>query len=405
MTRESVLERRLVLALCATEVCRERRRGEAQALLERADATYLLALMERLNVITLVGRRLMDLGPRMPLWLADKVRSTIDSARHHGTLMEVITLDLLARLQAAGICALPLKGAMLSRALYGDPGMRSSIDIDLLVATRELLAATHVIERMGWVVEQDRHTRTRDLPDLHHRLVHRTLPSIEIHWRIHRNETRFAGDALQRAQPSGPEGTLRMRPDDEMASLLLFWARDGFGGLRTPADIAAWWSQWERGMGETPPLDGVADSYPGLAAPLGVASVLLDHLVGVPAWRPGSLRPRARVAEMLANPFLDGGRPQLGADQALVDVVLAAPGETGAAARRHLIKVPAYRAQLAVKDGRGVWLLQAEHALRTLRRWAPRLAAAAVRVAWGRAPHAAEHVELTSRADSTCRAE
>ena len=379
------MERRLVLALCGTEVRRQMRREETRALLERADATHLLALMERLNVITLVGRRLLDLGSGMPVWLADRLGRTIDSARHHGTLMEVITLDLLARLQSSGICALPLKGAMLSRVLYGDPGMRSSIDIDLLVAPRELLAATQVIKQMGWVVEQDRHSP--DLPDLHARLVHRTLPSIEVHWRVHWNERHFAGDALQRADPSGPGGTLRMRPDDELASLLLFWARDGFGGLRAPADIAAWWSLWQGGMGERPPLDAVADCYPDIAVPLGVASVLLDRLVGVPPWRPGSLRPRARVAEMLANPFLDGVPPQLGADQGLVDIVLAPPGGTGAAARRHLLKVPAHREQLAVKASRGVWLLQGEHALRTLRRWTPRLTAAAVQAARRTAHH------------------
>ncbi|MGZ4330333.1 MAG: hypothetical protein ACXVXL_20250 [Solirubrobacteraceae bacterium] len=82
------------------------------------------------------------------------------------------------------------------------------------------------------------------------------MPRVELHWRVHWYEDRFAADALEPAERPVARAPLRMLPADGLATLTLIYARDGLSGLRTPADIAAWWDT--RCAGED--LDALIDS-------------------------------------------------------------------------------------------------------------------------------------------------
>lgn len=55
----------------------------------------------------------------------------------------------LGALNEAGITPTPLKGVALSARLYGDPLMRATSDVDLLVRPEELPTAEAVLQRMG----------------------------------------------------------------------------------------------------------------------------------------------------------------------------------------------------------------------------------------------------------------
>lgn len=187
--------------------------------------------------------------------------------------------------------------------------MRSSIDVDVLVAPKDLAHATEVVRRMGWR-QEDGTTSTGGLPALHERLVHPKLPSVEVHWRVHYYESRFATEALARGDRPQAGEPLRMQPADELASLILFYARDGFSGLRTPADVATWLSSVSPQLSSEPWLSAIADQHPALATPLQLGSALLESLVGVPAPGLPRLPARSRLAARMANPFAigrDGG--------------------------------------------------------------------------------------------------
>jgi hypothetical protein len=74
------------------------------------------------------------------------------SARALGAVAQLgIALDALGR---AGIRALPLKGPVLSLAAYGDAGLRSSDDIDVLVGPSELDRAWEALRAVGYRVKQ-----------------------------------------------------------------------------------------------------------------------------------------------------------------------------------------------------------------------------------------------------------
>jgi hypothetical protein len=244
---------------------------------------------------------------------------------------------LLDTLKSAGIRALPLKGPRLSKAIYGDGGIRACHDVDVLVSAEDLPAAVVVMRRLGFEMPEDPVDR-RGGPALHFAMRHATgaLPRVELHWRVHWQATDFSAAMLAASTEVG--GDLRARPVDELASLLLFYARDGFVGLRLAADLAAWWDH--RG-GELPPagMRELAGRYPGLRRLWTTAALAAEQVVGLPAERlidvPADDR-RARAALRLVNWGLRGDVEQIRATSSLVDILLAEGAQTAATARRAL---------------------------------------------------------------------
>lgn len=330
-------EHALALLLCGTGGRRRASEQEAAELFRRAGERELLALIERLNVVTLVGQRLLALGLLPTGVVLERIESLTQISREHETLLEIMTLSILANLETAGIQALPLKGSVLARELYGDPALRSSLDIDILVQSRDLNGAAEVVRAMGW---RDFDRLGCGLPLLHHRMVHSTLPRVELHWRVQWYEAQFAADALASAASPGGGAPLRMQPAEELASLLLFYARDGFSGLRGPADIAAWWGARGRELAGRSPVADIAARYLALTAPLCVGSAVLDALVGVPGASLDTSPLRWRTASALANPFLLGSDSQILATASLIDLALAphrgavSARSTGSSSRR-----------------------------------------------------------------------
>jgi Uncharacterised nucleotidyltransferase len=347
-------------------------------LLRRIDAPRFVLLLDELRLASLLGQRLLALGPELDPGLQAHLTARIDRARRDGTGHELISLAVLASLEQAGIRALGLKGSILARQLYDDPGARTVGDIDVLVAADDLKGAIETVTQMGW--RHERHfSRDSHLPVLHETLARDGLPRVEIHCRVHWYETHFAADALARARRTAAHQPLVMAPGDGLAALLLFYARDGFYGLRLAADAAAWWDRWCEAADPDPLVDAVAAAYPALASPLQVAGALLSRLVGVPL----SAVPRSgrqRLAATLATPFPGIDRAQMVANASLVDVLLAPGGRWGDAVGRELRKIPEdLERRLRPQDGLQAYLERSEHGLRVLRRWALALAPA-----WGR---------------------
>lgn len=161
-----------------------------------------------------------------------------------------------------------------------------------------------------------------------------------------------------------------MQPADELASLLLFYQRDGLTGLRSPADVAAWWSANHGRLGDGNSIGAIARQYPSLSAPLTVAADVLSGLVGVPRSPPRSGGLRQRWAKALANPFLDGDAAQIRANASLIDLLLAPAHSHLSSVRRELDRTPVQKwIPDVAAESPVVGLLRAEHAVRMLRRW------------------------------------
>jgi hypothetical protein len=331
-------EEELILLLCGTEERRRLTGPRILALSAVADHEALAALMERQLLLPIAGRRLIELAPPpLPSPFVARLEESEALARRRGLVLETLAEQVRADLEGAGIDALPLKGTTLSRALYGYPGARPAKDIDILIDSSRLTEAATVLRRRGYRPLDEAAGGGRRL---HLGLVHERpeLPPIELHWRVHWYEEAFSARMLRRSRRRG--GGLRAQPADELASLLLFFARDGLAGLRLAADAATWWSlEGSPDRGEAPLLDAICAEAPELRGALSAAAATLEQLVGVPSrslLSEPSASWRTRTANRLANWTVTGDLDQVGANLTLVDFLLSPPGGGRSFARRSL---------------------------------------------------------------------
>lgn len=329
----------LLIISAGTAARREREAARAAELAEAADWTLLADLLR-------AGRLLPTLGPRLIELVGDRgggsFAAAVSEATAAGQLQDALLLMIGERLHGAlgeaGVRAAELKGPRLGADLHGEAGRRLSSDIDVLVEPGQLDAAVEVARSFGYAPPSD-HVEANGLPLLHFTLEHEQgeLPPVELHWRVHWYESRFAAERLLPATPGSPV-EWRPAPADELAALLLFYARDGFTGLRQATDVSAW---WDRHGGEltTGGLDEIAAAYPELARVLAVASRVAARTVGVPAdlvTAGGKLDNKGGLALRLANPWPYASSQQLYAEIGLIDGLLAPPGGFAAFFRRQV---------------------------------------------------------------------
>jgi Uncharacterised nucleotidyltransferase len=349
-------ERQLILLSAGTASRRRTMHEQAGHLIEGVDWPRLAETLRVRRLLTVLGPRILELAEeRVDEDFAMAVQQAIDAGRRHSAYLQLVSLRISAMLADAGIRSTALKGPLMGEAIYGDPGRRLSSDIDLLVAPEQLQAAVEVVRGLGYGAPAD-HLEASGLPQLHFVLVHERgeLPPVELHWRIHWYEQSFACERLLPPEVD-PSGDWRPAPADELAALLLFYARDGFIDLRLAADLGAWWNVHHADL---PPgaLDELLSAYPALARVIPAAAEVIERTVGLPAaqilgdtYRLGL---RERMAVRLANPNPRSSRSQLYADMGLIDGLLMPRGGFGAFVRRQLLPAPEVLDQQARHGGR-----------------------------------------------------
>jgi hypothetical protein len=334
-------ERRLILLSAGTSARRQDMREPIGRLMEEVDWSRLAKTLRLRRLLPTLGPRMLEMaGGSADGDFAAAVEQALELGRRRGALLELFTLRVMGILAEAGIRSTPLKGPLLGEAIYGDPGRRLSSDIDLLVSPDQLQAAVEVVRGLGYAAPTD-YVERCGLPRLHFALVHERdeLPPVELHWRVHWYERNFAHERLL---PPAVDQLGHWRPDltDELAALLLFYARDGFVDLRLATDLSAWWDVYGAEV-QPGALDPLLSAYPALARAIPAAVEVAEKLVGLPAAQViggvHKLGLRERVAVRLANPNPHSSQSQLYADIGLIDGLLAPPGGFGTFVRRELL--------------------------------------------------------------------
>jgi hypothetical protein len=366
------LANQLLRLLCSTAERRRRCQPQLADLASRVAPEALALAAARQRLLGLAISRLQESGqPGIARLLCERGRAHLQRCERRSLTQYALTAAICSTLEQAGVAAVPLKGPLLAECLYGDPALRESNDIDLLVAPEDLERAVLLTSRhLGYEPPADA-VREDGRPLLHYHLPHRQgAPAVELHWRLHWYESRSGAAMVKRSSQAG--AVRRLAPADELSSLLLFYARDGFAGLAPLAAIAAWWDRF----GDRLPPGGLSDfaaEFPELAPALIAGGRIAAALVGLPL---GTCWPASGAARLrgeptrLANWRLSGSCEQLSAHAALVDLMLSPrPKRIGRWLRRQLI-LP--RAELLRRASVGArsWPLAAgaRHAASTLAR-------------------------------------
>jgi len=331
-------ENALVLALVATRTRREANRSAIVELASRADFRNLEALLRTQGILSLIGQRLLELTDHAPNDFVERVHDYDRQAQRQGVEQQLLTIRLTAALADAGIRALPLKGPLLGERIHRELGARVSADIDLLVASDELVAAIEVLSTVGYERPPRALPPYLSRPDLHECLRSKAgLPEVELHWRVYHYEQHFSAAMLARAEP-GPDGCLQPAAPDELIALLLFYARDGMAGLRLLADVTGWWDRFGETLfpGE---IDQLAHEHPAIISAVATAALTARELGGLPAedlFDSATLSKASRSAMRLSNWPKRGRKSQIAANVALIDYLLSPPGQRQALLTRHL---------------------------------------------------------------------
>ena len=208
----------------------------------------LLALAAAQYVRPLVLRRLThnDLRAFVPADVLASLKQACQLVATRGLTFHAELVGLAARLAAAGIPVIALKGMHVATAVYGNPGLREMGDIDLLVRREHLAQATSTLLSSGYHAPEpfdaDAHAA------LHHHvggLRNARGILVELHWNLSEPGRPYSIDPAElwdRAEPLriGGSGCLALSREDLLLHLCLHQAyvhRFEFG-IRSLCDLA-----------------------------------------------------------------------------------------------------------------------------------------------------------------------
>ncbi len=206
----------------------------------------LLALAHAERVSPLVYLSLKD-QPGCPADILANLRGVYyNTARYNTQLFHALDATL-ARLSAAGVDVILLKGAALAESLYANPALRPVTDVDLLVRPGQVLAALNALRAGGWTVGPGE--PLQDVArDYRHELAltHPGFPTtLELHWALlqpRHYKRRAHLDALwssARSLPIRAGGALELGPEASLIYLSAHWMLQHSGkGLLWLYDIA-----------------------------------------------------------------------------------------------------------------------------------------------------------------------
>jgi hypothetical protein len=371
--------------LASTAQVREAARGRVARLLGSVDTgAYAVALAER-GLLALLGSRALELAPEsVDQLLRSGVRDAMRQTRLRALALDTTLRRIVQALEGSGIPVLPLKGTMLADRVHGDPGLRPTTDVDVLVPRAQIGAAVETLRALGYPAPEDP-MWVENLPEMHYTFMDSgAVPiRVELHWRVHWSERGFS-DELFRASAEVSDGLRRAEPAHELALLLLIYARDSLYGPRVVTDIAAWWDRLGDQLAPGA-LDGIVARYSSLRRPLMAGLMCVERFVGVPTSRlltNAAADHSTRRAVALADPFLVDEHSDVFATVMLIDGLLSTGWEKLGFVQRYYVQPLPYvrstygldEAQIAVVAGR-----HAQHAVGTLVKKTPRMIRAASR--------------------------
>jgi hypothetical protein len=254
---------------------------------EGIDWDEFLSLVDRHRVLVPYDALRRLVGDRLPDRAYEQLKSRKAEACRQALRHAAELVRLHRAFGAQGIAMIPLKGVMLSVQLFGDPAMRTTRDLDLLVRTECLDDAGQILSDEGY---------RRTYPDfeltpkrkqwilahgLHFSYDHdQRRQLVELHWRFPLWKTEHVAELWNHCQAKTWMGTSFLNLKDD--ALLLFLCDHGakhrWRRIKWLGDVAGLLARersfsWEN-------LLALADRF-DLSRPLAQAGMLIRWLYGI----------------------------------------------------------------------------------------------------------------------------
>ncbi|MGH2543213.1 MAG: nucleotidyltransferase domain-containing protein, partial [Ardenticatenaceae bacterium] len=213
--------------------------GGGDIALPDSDWELLLRLAEQHGLQALLHARLEGVEELLPAAVAGRLRHARKASAAEIAFFEYGTQEVIDLFHQHGVPLVAFKGVPLARALFGDPSLRPTSDIDVMVRRAHLERARQLLEAAGWHIQSEW--------VIHHNFAKPfggAIIPLELHWTSQRDgEYHIPEDSLwEEASLAGQA----WRFSDEMTLLILVLhaARHAFAPYRLLVDIAYALHHW-----------------------------------------------------------------------------------------------------------------------------------------------------------------
>jgi hypothetical protein len=235
---------RELLVLCTTaNISHGRKERISQLLAGTVDWKYLLELAEFQGVAPLIAHDIINngLSSQVPQTYLERLSQVYNNILYRNLLLSNELINVLSVFNQHGVATIALKGTMLAEQLYGNPALRTVVDIDILVKPEELSQASSLLLEMGYQQLAPQQTKKHPFHEVYSKQAQFPF-IIELHWDL--DDHRLVAFPLQeiwhRAQTLQIQGgtTMVLSPEDTLLFLSNHLIKQEYQFLRYLSDIA-----------------------------------------------------------------------------------------------------------------------------------------------------------------------
>jgi hypothetical protein len=234
---------REILLLCATaNVSPANKVRITQLLSKTVDWGHLLELAQFHGMLPLVTYNLTTNGlfPQVPKTYSERLNQAYNGSLYRNLILSTELENVLAAFSKKEIAVIVLKGTVLAEQLYGNPGLRTVTDMDILVRPEEITSADSLLLEMGYTKLINEPAIVHPFHDVYQKRA--IMPFfIELHWNLDDQKlvTVPLRDIWQRAQIIEIQGgtTRTLSPEDAIVHLSNNLSKPSGRLLRNLCDI------------------------------------------------------------------------------------------------------------------------------------------------------------------------
>lgn len=236
---------REILLLCTTaNMSAKGKERLSQVLTEAVDWKYLLEQAEFHGIIPLIAHNLDTNGfsSQIPQPYLDQLKHVYNSTLYRNVILSAELANVLSTFSQHGIAVIPLKGTVLAEILYGNPALRTMVDMDILVHPVDVTVAGSLLVELGYQQLVSQQIWDHPFHEVPYCKQARFPLFIELHWDIADRKLVAVPeqDIWHHARPLQLQGvaTKVLSPEDNLLFLANHLTKQGTHLLKSLGDIA-----------------------------------------------------------------------------------------------------------------------------------------------------------------------